>query len=365
MKGRLGMAVAAYHAAMPSPSTSPPSIDVSFPAAAARLEGVVRRTPLTPAADLGLTPELLERRGLADAASRLAGLDLRLKLECLQETGSFKARGAWNQVSQLTEAQRSAGVVTTSSGNHGRALSWAAARAGVPATICMPADAYPNKIEACRELGAEVRLGATRPETDALCLELAAAGKTLVHPYDAARTVEGAGTVGLEIAEERPGVEVVVAPVGGGGLIGGTSLALRDRLADGVRIHGVEPAGAATLGRALSAGAPVDLPEITTEVQGLCPLNVGALNLALARANVAAVHGLDDAPIFRAQALFVNDLELVVEPAGAATLAGVLLAGVLDPLLEGRDEPLDVVVVVSGGNPAPEQLAAVRAGGSR
>ena len=345
---------------MPSPRPVP--IDVSFPAAAERLVGVVRRTPLSAAADLGLTPALLEARGLDEAARRLAAMDLWLKLECLQETGSFKARGAWNQISRLDEAQRAAGVVTTSSGNHGRALAWAAARAGVPATICMPADAYPNKIEACRELGADVRLGSTRPETDALCLELAAGGKTLVHPYDAARTVEGAGTVGLEIAEERPGVEVVVAPIGGGGLIAGTSLALRDRLGSNVAIHGGEPSGAATMGRALAAGEPVDLPEITTGVQGLCPLNVGALNLQLAQANVAAVHGLADEPIFRAQGLYVNDLELVVEPAGAATLAGVLLEGVLDPLLEDRDAPLEVVLVVSGGNPAPEQLAAVRAG---
>ena len=338
-----------------------PSVDVSFPAAAARLAGVVRRTALVPAAEAGLTPDLCERRGFPDAARRLAALDLRLKLECTQETGSFKARGAWNQVSQLDEAQRAAGVVTTSSGNHGRALAWAAGRAGVPATICMPADAYPNKIQACRDLGADVRLGSTRPETDALCHELAAGGMTLVHPYDAVRTVEGAGTVGLELAEDWPGVEVAVLPIGGGGLIGGSSLALKDRLGDAVAVHGVEPAGARTMGLALEAGAPVDLVEITTGVQGLCPLNVGGLNLALARDNVDAVHALDDGPIFAAQGLFVNDLDLVVEPAGAATLAAVLLEGVLDPLLADREAPLAVAIVVSGGNPAPEQLAALRA----
>jgi threonine dehydratase len=322
----------------PLPDSVP--IDVSFVAAARRLEGVVRRTPLQ--------------------AFEATGLDLRLKLECLQETGSFKARGAWNQIAQLTEAQRAAGVVTTSSGNHGRALSWAAGRAGVPATICMPADAYPNKIEACRALGAEVRLGATRPETDALCRELADAGKTLIHPYNALRTIEGAGTVGLEIAEDWPDVEVVVVPIGGGGLISGTALALRDRLGARVTIIGVEPAGAATMSRALEAGEPVDLPEITTDVQGLCPLNVGPLNLAVAAANVDRVVLVEDADVFRAQAKLVNESGLVVEPAGAAALAAVLFGDAL----RGLGGKRSVAVVVSGGNPAPEQLAAIRSQGA-
>src|ERR1043166_3238932 len=119
--------------------------------AAARLEGVVKKTPLVP----------IERRARDDER-----IELRAKLECRQETGSFKARGAWNQVSQLTPAERRAGIVTASSGNHGKALAWAARRAGVPATIVMPANAYPNKIAACREFGAEVVLAPTRDLAD-------------------------------------------------------------------------------------------------------------------------------------------------------------------------------------------------------
>ena len=321
----------------PQPARVP--IDVSFVAAAERIRGVVRRTPLMPLEHPLAKP-----------------YDLRLKLECQQETGSFKARGAWNQISQLTDAQRTAGVVTTSSGNHGRALAWAAGRAGVPATICMPADAYPNKIEACCELGAEVRLGATRPETDAICRALASEGKTLIHPYDALRTIEGAGTVGLELAEDWPDVDIVVIPIGGGGLISGMSLALRDRLGSGVRILGVEPSGAPTMTRALEAGFPVDLLEITTGVQGLCPLNVGALNRQIVADNVDRVLLVEDADVFRAQALLVNELGLVVEPAGAAALAAVLFGGALD----GLEGVHSVAIVVSGGNPAPEQLAAIR-----
>lgn len=317
-------------------------ISVSFRDAASRIAGVVRRTPL-------------EATGLGGSTH-----DVRLKLECLQETGSFKARGAWNQLSQLDAAQRAAGVVTTSSGNHGRALAWAAARAGVPATICMPADAYPNKIAACRELGAEVVLGETRMRTDELCAELEASGKTLVHPYDALRTLEGAGTVGLEIAEDWPDVEAVVLPIGGGGLISGSSLALRDLLGDRVKIIGVEPAGAPTMTRALDAGAPVDLPEITTDVQGLCPPNVGELNRQITARNVDAVVLVDDAHVFAAQAELVNDLGHVVEPAGAATLAA-WRAGLLDAHLGDAHA---VALVVSGGNPAPEQLAAIRSQGA-
>jgi len=317
--------------------TAPIPIDVSFVAAAERLAGVVLRTPLQ--------------------ALHVPGLDLRLKLECQQETGSFKARGAWNQLAQLTPAEREAGVVTTSSGNHGRALAWAAARAGVPATICMPADAYPNKIAACRELGAEVRLGDTRPKTDALCAKLAAAGKTLIHPYDSLRTIEGAGTVGFEIAEDWPEVDVVVVPIGGGGLICGTALALRDRLGARVRIIGVEPRGAATMTLALAAGRPVDLVEITTAVQGLCPLNVGVLNRQIVADNVDRVVLVDDADVLRAQARLVMNEGLEVEPAGAAALAAVLFGGALD----GLDGVHSVAVVVSGGNAAPEQLATLRA----
>lgn len=309
---------------------------VDFGGALGRLEGVVRRT------------RLMDFEGL--------DFEVRLKLECEQETGSFKARGAWNQISQLDASQRAAGVVTTSSGNHGRAIAWAAGRAGIRATICMPADAYPNKIEACRALGADVRLGETRPLTDAICTELAAGGMALIHPYDALRTIEGAGTVGVEIVEDWPEVDVVVVPIGGGGLISGTALALREKFGGRVRVIGVEPSGAPTMTAALAAGEPVDLAEITTNVQGLCPLNVGELNRSFVAELVDSVVLVEDVDVFRAQALLVNEHGLVVEPAGAAALAAVLFADALCDVEAGAK----VAVVVSGGNPAPEQLEQIR-----
>jgi len=317
---------------------------IDIEAAAGRIEGVVRRTPLVPF-------EGPDER-----------LQLRLKLENRQETGSFKCRGAWNNVSQLTEEERGRGVVATSSGNHGQALAWAARRAGVPATIVMPADAYPNKIEACRQLGAEVVLGEDRKEAEELCRERMAAGAVLIHPYDAERTVAGAGTVGREIAVDWPEVEVVVIPVGGGGLIAGSSLALRRSLGADLKIYGAEPVGAPSMSLGIEAGKSVLVPEIKTEVQGLCPLASGELNVAIAKETLDGVFLVEDEETFAAQKRLVAAGE-VVEPAGAATTAAVFSNKLPEELLAGRDaaNPLRVAAIVSGGNPAPDQLAALQA----
>lgn len=310
--------------------------------ARARLEGVVRRTPLVP-------------------IRSAPAIELRAKLENRQETGSFKARGAWNQVSQLDAAARRAGVVCPSSGNHGKALAWAARRAGVPATIVMPANAYPNKIEACRSLGAEVVLAPTREAADEECAKLVARGWTLVHPYDAERTIQGAGTVGLEIADEWPEVDVVVVPVGGGGLLSGVSLALRQSLGDRVKIVGAEPRGAPSLTRGLEAGRPVVLPAIESRVQGLTPLYSGQQNIDICSATIDRVVLFEDEVAFAAQKMLVEMGE-IVEPAGAAA-AGLVLAELLPPEIceSPANRPLRVAVVVSGGNPDPAQLASVQA----
>jgi threonine dehydratase len=325
---------------MPLPEMA--RIDVR--AAARRLAGVVRTTELRPFA-------------LADER-----IELRLKLECEQETRSFKARGAWNQVSQLTPPERARGVVATSSGNHGRAVAWAARRAGVPATIVMPAATYPNKVEACRAEGAEVVLLPTRQEAEAECARRVEAGAVLVHPYKQARTIEGAGTVGLELAAQWPEVEVALFPVGGGGLVAGSGLALVQTLGERVQVIGVEPEGAPNLTGSLEAGAVVPLARIETKVQGLCPLDTGELNLALAERYLAGTVLLSDAEIHAAQRELLR-AGLTVEPAGAAAF-GAVWHGALPPeLLEGRGpgKPLRVAVVISGGNPDPAQVAALLA----
>ncbi|MEW6071999.1 MAG: pyridoxal-phosphate dependent enzyme [Planctomycetota bacterium] len=323
------------------------SASVDVRGAAERLRGVVRRTPLSP------------------FPSPDPRIDLRLKLESEQETGSFKARGAWNQIAQLGPGERAAGVVTTSSGNHGRALAWAARRAGVRATICMPANVYPNKIRACREEGAEVVLAPTRPAAEAECARRVESGAVLVHPYAAARTAAGAGTVGLEVAEDWPAVEVVLVPVGGGGLIGGAAKALAEALGDEVAVIGVEPSGAPNLTRALAERRVVVIDPITTAVQGLCPLAVGEINLALAERYVEGTISLSDPEIFAGQRHLVRAGQ-VVEPAGAAAFAAVLAGALPAELLAGRDarRPLRVCCVVSGGNADPDQLARLREGGA-
>ena len=312
---------------------------IDFEAARQRLEGVVERT------------ELLPFEGGE-------GIELRLKLENRQVVGAFKARGAWNNMQRLTEAQRAAGVVCTSSGNHGKALSLAAAKAGVQATIVMPDDAYPNKIAACREAGARVHLAPGRMAAEELCAEFVADGLVLVHPYDAPGTVEGAGTVGLEIAEQWPDVECVLIPVGGGGLAAGVSLALRRSLGWDVCILGVEPQGAASMSRGLEAGVPVTLEEIETQVQGLCPPDSGALNISILKRTLDRMLTLEDAPIFHAQKVLARAGE-TVEVAGAASLALALELHSRHELPAARDHPLRVVAIVSGGNPDPAQFAAL------
>jgi threonine dehydratase len=318
---------------------------IDFSAAARRIAAQVEKTPLMqlPCDD--------------------PRIDLRGKMENLQVTGAFKARGACNNIAKLSAEQRARGVVASSSGNHGRALAWAAQQAGVKATIVMPKDAYPNKIQACRDASAEVVLAEDRIDADVVTARLAAEGRVLIHPYDLAGTVEGAGTVGLEIAQEWPEVEVVVICVGGGGLSAGSSLALRRELGTGVRIFGAEPIGSPSMRDGLAAGEPVVLESITTKVQGLCPPQSGALNIAICSTTLNGVFTPDDLTIFAAQRRLVRSepgwRAQIVEPAGACAYSAVLSGMLPASLLAGRSaqDRLRVAVTISGGNPEPAQLA--------
>ncbi len=298
----------------------------------------------------------LERLACGDSR-----VELRAKLENTQATGSFKARGAWNQIAQLTPAQRASGVVCASSGNHGQAVAWVAREAGVRATIVMPANAYANKIAACREHGAEVVLMPTRVAADEEVARRVAKGAVLVHPYDAERTLEGAGTVGLEIAREWPEVEVLLICVGGGGLAAGSSLAVRQELGDAVRIFGVEPQGAPTLTQGLAAGAPVH-PPITSKVQGLTPSYSGRINIEIAATTLDGTILLPDEWIYAGQKDLVR-MGHKVEPAGAAAYAAAASRSLPEELYRGRSSahPLRLAVTISGGNPDPAQYEALLA----
>lgn len=291
------------------------------------VRGAVHRTPLM---------------GTRTTSERV-GRPVHLKAEHLQKTGSFKVRGALAFMLELEDEARERGVITISAGNHAQATAWAASRAGVPATVVMPADAPRSKAAASAEYGAEVVLHGTVFEAFQLALDRAEEeGLTFVHPFDDPRVVAGQGTVALEILEDLPDVGAVVVPVGGGGLCAGIAIALAEA-APAVRVFGVEPEGAAAMRRSLDGGSAVRLDAVTTIADGLGAPMAGDLTFPVIRDLVEDVVVVSDAAIARAMALILERTKQLVEPAGAAGVAA-LLEGLVPP----GDGP--VVAVLSGGN---------------
>ncbi len=278
------------------------------------------------------------------------GSDVRLKLESLQRTGSFKFRGAYNFVAQLPDDVRSRGVITFSSGNHAQAVALAARLHGIRVVVVMPVTAPQIKQDGAERLGAEVVLeGTTSLERGARAESIAEEqGLVMVPPFDDPRIIAGAGTVGLEIAEDWDAVDSVLVPIGGGGLCSGTAAALR-RLRPDVHIFGVEPSGAACMKAALEAGEPVTLDRTESVADGLMPLRTGNLTFEHVRELVDDVVLVDDDAIRDAASLLLKELRLVVEFSGAATVAA-LRSGLVGT------EDRGVVAVVSGGNVDPAVL---------
>jgi threonine dehydratase len=281
---------------------------------------------------------------------RLADGRLYLKAEHLQKTGSFKPRAALARISSLTDGERKRGAITISAGNAGQAYAWAAHEAGVPMTVVMPEGAVESKVAACLGYGADVVLhgmhvGESLEHLHRLREER---GLTLVHPYDDPEVLLGNGSCGLEILEDLPDVDVVVVAVGGGGLIGGVTVALRESRPR-VRVYGVEPEGSDALRQALAAGAPVPLTPRSV-ADGLNAPSAGRLATAIAQRYLEGMIVLPDDAILAGLRFSVERLKQVVEPAGAAALAAVLTGAV--PLREGDR----VCVVLSGGNVAVDRL---------
>ncbi|HEX6693745.1 MAG TPA: threonine/serine dehydratase [Longimicrobiales bacterium] len=296
--------------------------------AAAYLHGRIHRTPLLSATTIGAR----------------AGVQLWLKPENLQRTGSFKVRGARNCIRQLTPEQRQRGLITISAGNHAQAVAWSAAAEGAHATVVMPAHASAAKVEACRAYGGDVVLHGDMFEAfQHMEMLRAERGSTLVHPFEDSAVIAGQGTVGLEIVEDLPDVDVVIVAIGGGGLISGIATAVR-AFRPNARIVGVEPVGAAAMTEALSAGQPVTLKRIDTIADGLSAPAAGVLTLEHVRALVDDVVLVDDAAIREAMVLLLERAKLLAEPAGAAAVAA-LLAGTAGVRPGDR-----VVCIVSGGN---------------
>ncbi|MBX6366036.1 MAG: pyridoxal-phosphate dependent enzyme [Gemmatimonadetes bacterium] len=267
-----------------------------------------------------------------------------LKAELLQKTGSFKVRGALNKIRALSADQKARGFIAVSAGNHAAALGWAASQEGARATVVMPANASRSKVDASRGYGTDVVLhGSVFDAFEKMEALRAAHGLTLVHPYDDPHVIAGQGTVGLEVIEDVPDADVVVVPVGGGGLISGIAAAVK-ALRPTARVYGVEPTGAAALTAALEAGHPVRLERVQTIADGLAAPITGALVLEHVRALVDDVVLLSDDEIAAGLRFLLERAKLLAEPAGAAAVAA-LLAGRI-PLRPGDT----AVAIVSGGN---------------
>ena len=282
-----------------------------------------------------------------------SGSPLFLKCENLQPMGAFKIRGALNMLSQLSRDELSRGVITYSSGNHGQAVALAAQRFNVPAVIVMPTTAPKVKVEGAKRFGAEVIFEGTtslhrqqRAEREA-----AARGMTIIPPFDHPMIIAGQGTVGLEILDALPDAGTVLVEVGGGGLISGTSAAVKQRKPS-IRVVGVEPEGAAKMSRSLQAGHPVTLEKTASIADGLMSIRPGDLTFAHVKKYVDEVVTVPDDAIAQAVAWLFHHARLVVEPSGAITTAAIMRgAGRID----GSNGP--VVAIVSGGNVEPEKYA--------
>jgi threonine dehydratase len=300
-----------------------------------RIAWRIRRTPLV----------------LSDSLTQRAGQPVHLKLEQHQITGSFKLRGATNAVAALSEAQRQAGVVGVSTGNHGRGLAYAARRAGVRAVICMSSLVPSNKVEAIEALGAEVRIvGRSQDEAEEEVAKLVAAGMTMVPPFDHAHVIAGQGTLGAEILEDLPEVGAVVVPLSGGGLIAGVARAVK--AADpAIRVVGVTMARGAAMYESQKAGRPVqveELPSLADALGGGIGLD-NRFTFPMVRDLVDDLLLVDEDEIALAIRHAYWQERQVIEGSGAVGIAA---------LLAGRIEgPGPIVLVVSGGNVDMQQHA--------
>jgi threonine dehydratase len=314
-----------------------------FLAARERLAGRVGRTPLLMSSTAARWIEVASGVRLGDGT-------LYLKAEHLQKTGSFKARGMTNRIATLAPEAHARGAITLSAGNAGQAYAYAGRASGVAVTVVMPAGAVASKVAACRGYGARVILfgdhvGEAFAEMERI---RDAEGLTFVPPFDDPMVIAGNGTVGSEILEDLPDVDVVVVGVGGGGLISGVAAAIREARPS-VRVYGVEPDMSDAVSRAMAAGEIVTIQPHSV-ADGLGAPFAGAWTLAMCRHYLEDIVLLDDATILAGLRFAVERMKQVVEPAGAAALAAVLAGRV--PIRDGER----VAVVLSGGNVSVDRL---------
>ena len=278
-----------------------------------------------------------------DVLSEKLGASIRYKPECLQRAGAFKFRGAYNYLHSLPADVRSRGVVAPSSGNHGQGVAMSARLFGIPAIVVMPTNVTAAKRAGAERLGAQIVLaGTTTHERADKAREICdAQGLTMVHPYDDPMIIAGQGTVGVEIAEDLPDVEMVLVPVGGGGLSAGVATAVKLMLPK-VRLVGVEPVSAPKLYRARQKGAPVKLESTGGLADGLQASEIGGQPFAHHQAYLDDVVLVGDEPLPAAMRHLLDRMKIVVEPSGAITVAALMM-GAVKPASS-------TVAVLSGGN---------------
>lgn len=273
------------------------------------------------------------------------------KLELLQMTGTFKARGALNVMLQLTEAQRAAGVTAVSAGNHAIAVAYGAKVLGTSARIVMLKSANAARVQLARDYGAVIEMADDGPSAFRRVHEIEAAeGRFFVHPFEGAHTVTGTATLGAEFLQQAPLLDAVVVAVGGGGLIAGVAAAVK-QLSPGTRVFGVEPSGADSMSQSLAADRPVTLPRVATIADSLAPPMATPYTFGVCRRFVDRVVTIDDDAMRHGMRIMFGDVKLAVEPAGAAALAAAL-APLRTELVGGQR----VGIVVCGSNIDPQSF---------
>jgi threonine dehydratase len=303
--------------------------------------------------------------------SEVLGTDVWLKCENLQRTGSYKIRGAYNRLVHLSDDEKSRGVVAASAGNHAQGVAFAARELGIRATIFMPIGVALPKLSATREYGADVELsGHVVDETLRAAAQFAEeTGAVFIHPFDHADVVAGQGTLGLEILDELPEVDTIIVPIGGGGLISGVASAVKQKaleLGRVVRIVGVQAANAAAYPQSLINGEPTELRISSTIADGIAVSKPGVLNFEIIRDVVDEVITVEEDDIARALLVLLERAKLVVEPAGAVSVAAILAgkvraSGTTVAILSGGNiDPLVMERIISHGLAASERYLKLR-----
>ena len=319
-------------------ATIPLGLD-AFEAAYHHVASHIHRTPL-------LSSRMLSER---------SGFNVRLKAEMFQRTGSYKIRGPLNKFMSLSEEERRRGVVCSSAGNHAQGVALAARIHGIHAVVVMAENATPSKVEATRGYGAEVVLhGTIWDDANEKAKELVRdRGLTYVHPFDDLELIAGQGTLGLEIVRDWPDVDVIVVPIGGGGLISGVAMAAK-AIKPSIKVIGVESSGAPGMRDSVRAGAVVTLDRVDCVIDGLRVKRVGETTFEVVRRMVDAIVTLPDERIFEAMLWVMHHAKLVVEGAAAAPVGALL-----ERLVEAPAGS-NVVCVLSGGNVNLDQLRGLK-----